>query len=299
MLSLTTALTNHLIVPYIREADFAVRKPWSIAERRLLDYLFIYISEGKCSFHVAGTDYDLEQGSFCLIQPDDYHRLRGITSTITPYVHFDIFYHPIREHQFRPMPGLIDLTDYRHIIQPRLNDFSDIHVPVKFRSENPAFFQDTLLKLIGLVHNNQPIDRLEATHLLEGLIIRLIKEFSKLEGASTSTPDSLNWITSFLSLRLSEQISVSDMAERAQLSPSRFSALFRERFGMPPHRYLTHLRIQHAQTLMTNRELSITEIADYCGFSSVHHFAKVFKNVTGMTPGYYKIHYMARTSSST
>ena len=36
------------VVPYIREADFAIRKPWYTPPRRLLDYLLLYVQEGEC-----------------------------------------------------------------------------------------------------------------------------------------------------------------------------------------------------------------------------------------------------------
>ena len=44
-------------------------------------------------------------GDFCLIQSNALHSLRGLTETITPYVHFDIFYNSRREEGFRPGAG--------------------------------------------------------------------------------------------------------------------------------------------------------------------------------------------------
>jgi hypothetical protein len=35
------------VIPYIREADFAVRKPWYTPPRRLLDYLLLFVQEGE------------------------------------------------------------------------------------------------------------------------------------------------------------------------------------------------------------------------------------------------------------
>ena len=52
---LSEMLARQPIVPFIREGDFAVRAPWSVAARRLLDYLLVYIQEGECLFQVDGA----------------------------------------------------------------------------------------------------------------------------------------------------------------------------------------------------------------------------------------------------
>ena len=73
------------VVPYIREADFAVRTPWYTPPRRLLDYLLLYVQEGECQVVVEGEELLLGGGDFCLIQSNTLHSLRGLTETITPY----------------------------------------------------------------------------------------------------------------------------------------------------------------------------------------------------------------------
>ena len=69
---------------------------------------------------------------------------------------------------------------------------------------------------------------------------------------------------------------------------SRFSQVFRDRFGRPPHQFLLHLRIQHAQDLLQHTGLTMREISVQRGFSDVHHFAKTFKRLSGQTPGSYR-----------
>ncbi|NOU88757.1 AraC family transcriptional regulator [Paenibacillus sp. LMG 31460] len=44
----------------------------------------------------------------------------------------------------------------------------------------------------------------------------------------------MNWITSYFYNHLSESLSLDEMAKRARLSSSRFSALFKEKFGVSP-----------------------------------------------------------------
>ncbi|MBE3558106.1 MAG: helix-turn-helix domain-containing protein [Ktedonobacteraceae bacterium] len=92
----------------------------------------------------------------------------------------------------------------------------------------------------------------------------------------------------YLSFHLAEPISIAEMAHYAHLSPSHFSRLFRQQFGLSPYQYFLHLRLQHAQSLLQQTRLSLAQIADYCGFADMHHFSKVFRKHVGCSPGRYR-----------
>src|SRR5215213_3593100 len=87
-----TVLSPNHIVPYVRDASFPVRTAWYTAPRRLLDYLLMYVQEGKMVACVEERHYQFRAGDFCLIQPGELHTLEGPAHTITPYVHLDFFY---------------------------------------------------------------------------------------------------------------------------------------------------------------------------------------------------------------
>lgn len=81
---------------------------------------------------------------------------------------------------------------------------------------------------------------------------------------------------------------ISDLAEMEHLSTSRYRELFRLAFGVSPSEYLMKLRISYAQDLLLTTELSITEIADACGFDDVMYFSRLFHKKTGAAPGAYR-----------
>jgi AraC-like DNA-binding protein len=278
------------LVPYIRESDYAVRQSgWTVPNRKLLDYLLIYIQEGSCQIEVDGSLYECQEAEFCLIQPGSVCSLKGITRTITPFAHFDVFYHPAREQSFPTKPGQIELNEYEHLMQPRLNDFMNISIPVQFKLTHRSVHKESLLKMVGLWQNGDVISHMEANHLLEDLIIGLLKEFSDLKQEDKKLkPQSLNWITSYFFSHLSESLSLDDMAKRARLSPSRFSAIFKEKFGVSPHQYLLLLRIHHAQELLKQGDYTMEDITQFCGFTDVPHFANTFKRITGESPGKFR-----------
>jgi AraC-like DNA-binding protein len=276
------------IVPYVRDASIPVRTAWYTARRRLLDYLIMYVQDGEMIAHVDGRGYRFAAGEFCLIQPGELHTLEGPAHTITPYVHLDVFHNPDRERSFVVRSGRVDVAGLGDLMQPRLDLAAGVSVPTRFVPSHPAQFRDTMLKAIGIWQRRDFLGQLEAQYLATGLVLSMLRGYSRGSSESSEEPEFLNWITSYMSLHLSETLSVSDMAARAGLSASRFSQVFRNRFGRPPHQFLVHLRIQRAQDLLHHTSLTMREISAQCGFSDVHHFAKTFKRLSGQTPGSYR-----------
>jgi AraC-like DNA-binding protein len=248
----------------------------------------MYIQEGEMIARVEGRGFRFRAGNFCLIQPGELHTLEGRSHTITPYVHLDVFYNPARESSFVVRSGQVDLSGLQEFAQPRLEEETGVRIPTRFVPPHPAQFRDTMLKTIGIWQRRDFLGQLESHYLATGLVLSMLQGYSHGGSDSPDRPEFLNWITSFMSLHLAEPLSVSDMAERAGLSASRFSQVFRDRFGRPPHQFLLHLRIQSAQDLLQHTGLTMREIAAQCGFSDVHHFAKTFKRISGQTPGSYR-----------
>jgi len=88
--------------------------------------------------------------------------------------------------------------------------------------------------------------------------------------------------------RLAEHVSLASLAALVRLSPYHFSRAFKQSFGMPPHRFHTHRRIERAKALLGNPQVSATEVGMAVGFSSASAFTMSFRKVTGITPSDYR-----------
>lgn len=280
-------LTDYAVAPYIRNSDYAIRPPFFLGERNLLDYILFYVQEGVFEICLNGNTHTLREGDLCLLQPGDIHSIRGLTDTINPYVHLDFFYHPQRESSFVTRPGQLDMTPYAAYMQPRLRDCAELRIPFKLDTPHSAKLRDLIFKIIERWQLQTYIGELEANQLAHEFVTALFKTYLKPQPAAVSVRPFLNWITSYFAFRISEPISVDDMARRAGLSPSRFNVVFKQHFDMTPYQYLLKLRIEHARELLKDGH-SLQQASEFCGFSDVHQFSKMFKASTGVTPGAYK-----------
>jgi transcriptional regulator GlxA family with amidase domain len=87
---------------------------------------------------------------------------------------------------------------------------------------------------------------------------------------------------------LGERILVADLAHQVGLSPNHFAASFTEHTGRPPHRFVLHIRLEHAAALLRQSTLTIAQIAHDCGFSSQQHLSNAFRRHMDITPRRYR-----------
>jgi AraC-like DNA-binding protein len=81
-----------------------------------------------------------------------------------------------------------------------------------------------------------------------------------------------------------DKLTVDVLSSIAELSPSRFKALFKEILGIPPAEYALRLRIEEARRRLAAGDATVTGVALDLGFSSSQYFASSFKRLTRMTP---------------
>ncbi|MDQ7287739.1 helix-turn-helix transcriptional regulator [Stenotrophomonas sp. Sm2128] len=82
-----------------------------------------------------------------------------------------------------------------------------------------------------------------------------------------------------------EEWPVARLAVVSAVSPAHFARSFKQAFGLPPHRYLLSRRIERAVAMLRDTELPVTEIAAQTGWSSLGTFGRIFRDITGDSPG--------------
>ncbi len=84
-----------------------------------------------------------------------------------------------------------------------------------------------------------------------------------------------------------DALSLHALAALVHLSPYHFVRLFKAELGLPPHTYLTQLRVQRAKGLL-HSGLPIAAVAQQVGFADQSHLTRHFKRIVGVPPGQYR-----------
>jgi AraC-like DNA-binding protein len=88
----------------------------------------------------------------------------------------------------------------------------------------------------------------------------------------------------FIRLRLHEPLTPTLIARQVQHTPSQLNRLFKTTTGLSPMKYVEHLRMESAQLLLANSDLSVQEISQLVGFRQLPYFSRRFHRHTGNTP---------------
>ncbi|MCD5314367.1 AraC family transcriptional regulator [Kineosporia babensis] len=81
---------------------------------------------------------------------------------------------------------------------------------------------------------------------------------------------------------------MSELARRAQLSVSHFSAAFRRDTGVGVVEYVKRLRMARARFLLSATDQPVAEIATAVGYGDPFYFSRQFKKVVGQSPAQFR-----------
>jgi AraC family transcriptional regulator len=98
----------------------------------------------------------------------------------------------------------------------------------------------------------------------------------------------LQRVLDYIEARLGSDLSLTELAGVAELSPDHFSRAFRNSVGFTPHQYVIRERISAAKRLLAARRTPIAEVALALGFASQSHFTELFHRAVGTTPKRYQ-----------
>jgi transcriptional regulator GlxA family with amidase domain len=129
---------------------------------------------------------------------------------------------------------------------------------------------------------------------VDHLAVALATHVAHTYGGMRSRPDTkasvlAHWqerrAKELLAANLTGGITLADLARACELSVRHFTRAFRGSTGMSPHKWLLHLRIERAKSLLASSRRLLADIALECGFADQSHFTRVFQRSAGLSPG--------------
>ena len=136
-------------------------------------------------------------------------------------------------------------------------------------------------------------ERAENELLRQSLILELVYSLhvpanvSKEKGGSKAVEKAIKESQKNINNNLPGELSLEKVASEVKFAPSYFHKLFKNSTGKPLHQYIEDLRIEQAINLLITTEMTLTQIAYECGFSSQSYFSYAFKRHTGFAPRAY------------
>jgi AraC-like DNA-binding protein len=133
--------------------------------------------------------------------------------------------------------------------------------------------------------------RVLAPLYLQEMVYRVLQreQFARMLAiaAAEAATNPVSAVLDYARARLSEPLTVADMAEQVSLSPSAFAHLFRDVTGKAPYQFLKEMRLDRARELLVDGNLAVARVSKEVGYASVSHFISEFRGRFGVTPRSY------------
>jgi AraC family transcriptional regulator len=232
-----------------------------------------------------------QAGFVSLMLEGEYRETAGLTQF--GYRPFSCVYHPPgMDH--RDEVGRAGVTLLTLEFKPELfdaMDFTGINLRpiIDLSGSGPAW---ELLELYQII-TSRPINDLDIESRAVGLAFSIVK-------ISARTPrdlHSLQRAQEYVHAHYSKNLTLAQVARAAGVHPVYLGQIFRQEFGETLGEHLNRIRVRAAAEMLANSDLPLCAIGIELGFYDQSHFSRIFRQLTGTTPGRFRTEYAPAKSA--
>ena len=236
-----------------------------------------YIVRGRMWTNLSGSDRDLYDGDYALVNSETIHQTCG-------------------KDPDEPVKYLVVLFSYNYM-KSYFHDFDRYYFDIDRNEQVRARVRELLKAIVFEVENPSELSTLKISCAMNQIMLYL---FSKCRQLRPVDPDSVpdeeepEYITKaidYIRESYRERISLEDISSFVGLTPTYFSRYFKATTGKTFKSYLNYLRLENTLVDIQQNGMSETRASLENGFPSVKAFIAVFKSVYGCAPSEYAKQY--------
>ena len=241
-----------------------------------------YILSGSGEYVQNGVAVPVKQGDLFILNAFTPHFERSSPSTPLEHIFFSVdtigFEEKTKEHANNQFPlDILDTLDEK-ILHYDLSKFL-------------PYFNELAHMFDTEIDQKPPLYEQNLQHRFQLAFILILRQIA-LERIPQKTMN-LNKnkneripiaVAHFLDSNFTFEHSLDELANRFFISKSYLLASFKKTYGMTPMQYLNKARIREAQRTLRSTDFPVSNVAAQTGFANASHFARVYKQYTGITP---------------
>ena len=120
---------------------------------------------------------------------------------------------------------------------------------------------------------------------------RELSSSSFVDAKEEHEDDRVRRVKNHIATNYMQDISLKELSDLVCMSEDSFSRFFKNKTGRTPNRYLIDYRLGIAARLLLTTKLSVAEIGYSCGFNTLSHFNRLFRESKGCTPSEFREHF--------
>ena len=245
---------------------------------RPANHIVLYCTEGEIHMKIENELFHVEAGDLLLIPKKTFYQPLDGGSCRYYFLHFEVS----ELHDIEATPSAIIISHHTGLTDGYgytcITTYPSIIKVRRFIRNIPYPMKEIFQRAAKLRPNASFTDQLLLDHLLRELLIFMGEPNFKQHNKH------LIEIMDYIDHHYSEPLCLSALGEHFSLSPSYIARLFKTDLSCKPSEYINQVRISAAKTMLSQTNLTVTEIAERVGYSDVYYFSKIFKRIVGCSP---------------
>ena len=271
------------LTPFVRYIHYIEPQYMYTPKTRVgYDHRLFFCDRGSIKISAGDQTYCLEQNSllyvpsgevYVLGEHEDNAKLIGINFDFT----YEFSAHTI------PVSPAVKREKYDFSKQFEKAEFSDLKC---FESPFAIHGQSELGTIISKILDEFTTARIFHAQTESAMLKQLLFLATRILtlGADKAPQKTVNVVIAYIQSHYMDNISNSDIGAALNFHPNYLNRLMIKHTGRSLHQYLLYYRLTKALDRLQSTTLSISEIAEQCGFSDTGHFTKAFKKHFGNSP---------------
>ncbi|MBQ4150734.1 MAG: helix-turn-helix domain-containing protein [Clostridia bacterium] len=275
------------IDPYVRFSKTLILPPdFSTTDVHACDIRLVYVCQGTVKVKLDSHTYNAGRGSLFLYPSSTKYSIVNATGADAKImsVNFDYIANP--EYPLSPIPTVSDslwheanaVENLCFLDTPQFNEA--IHLE-NMHSLEPIFSELTTEYLDCKPYNMQIRGLL--MHEVLFLILRQLS-YGNRQKKQSLAEKVIDYIQENFSIDLSNE----EIGKHFNYHPNYINRVIQKHTGLSLHQYVLSCRVSKALEMLQTSGLSVTEVAEKVGFSSIKHFSQTFKSIYGYSPIHFK-----------
>ena len=231
-----------------------------IRKKGRMDYHILLINSGTCELLHKDKLYTLSRGNLAIYAPNEEQKYSFSSGFSSFWCHFS---GNLVEELFNSCnltSGVYFINPNKEIFETYSNLIQRFHL-----SDKQTLANASLLELIYYISN------------------------ASTPSEQSHNSDIITQALTYININYNKQLTLEELSKKAGYSKSRFSHLFLEIIGMSPIKYQNDIRLKNACELLHSTNLTITEIAQSCGFGDPLYFSRIFKKKYKISPTQHRL----------
>ena len=275
------------IHPFVRYSKTLILPPdFSTTDVHACDNRLVYIYSGKVKVKMEDRIYLAERGSLFLYPSSAKYSLINMTDADAKIMSINFDFNQREGRPTSPIPTIPDRiwhqTDAVESIcfddEPAFN--FPIHLEA-MQTLEPIFAEMT-----DEFVNTKSFDSTMLGLLIHQVLIHIARRISTGHGQKMT--GLVERVIDYIHQNYSSSLSNEEIGKHFSYHPNYINRIIQKHTGQSLHQYVLSCRVAKALELLQTSGMSVTEVSERVGFSSIKHFSQTFKSIYGYSPIHFK-----------